>query len=73
MTYPVQAADLAIYCVNWGFRVPTRGMAAPVRREIADEFGPWLNQLQFRGDSYRDGIVYPEYGIVFVPDPYTAR
>jgi hypothetical protein len=26
MTYPVQAADLAIYCVNWGFRLPNRGM-----------------------------------------------
>jgi len=73
MTYPVQAADLAIYCVNWGFRLPTRGMDSPTRLEIASEFGPWLNQLQFRGDVYRDGAVYQEYGIVFVPDPYTAR
>lgn len=73
MTYPVQAADLAIYCINWGFRLPTRGMDAPVRSEIADEFGPWLAQLQFRGEGYRDGNVYQEYGIVFVPDPYTAR
>jgi hypothetical protein len=73
MTYPVQAADLAIYCVNWGFRLPTRGMDAPSRPEIASEFGPWLNQLQFRGDAYRDGNVYQEFGIVFVPDPYAAR
>jgi hypothetical protein len=73
MTYPVQAADLAIYCLNWGFRLPTRGMDAPTRPEITSEFGPWLNQLQFRGDAYRDGNVYQEFGIVFVPDPYTAR
>ncbi len=73
MAYPVQAADLAIYCLNWGFRLPTRGMDSPVRTEIADEFGPWLNQLQFKGDGYRDGMVFQEYGIVFVPDPYTAR
>jgi hypothetical protein len=73
MTYPVQAADLAIYCVNWGFRLPTRGMNAEVRREIADDFGRWLAQLQFRGQGYRDGSVYELYGIVFVPDPYTAR
>jgi hypothetical protein len=73
MTYPVQAADLAIYCVNWGFRLPTRGMDAPVRREIGDGFGRWLAQLQFRGQSYRDGSVHDLYGIVFVPDPYTAR
>lgn len=73
MTYPVQAADLAIYCVNWGFRLPTRGMNAKVRREIADDFGRWLAQLQFRGQGYRDGSVHELYGIVFVPDPYTAR
>lgn len=73
MTYPVQAADLAIYCVNWGFRLPTRGMDAAVRREIADDYGRWLAQLQFRGQGYRDGDVYDSYGIVFVPDPYEAR
>jgi hypothetical protein len=73
LTYPVQAADLAIYCVNWGFRLPTRGMDAAVRREIADDFGRWLAQLQFRGQGYREGEVYDSYGIVFVPDPYEAR
>ncbi len=73
MTYPVQAADLAIYCVNWGFRLPSRGMDAATRSEIAQEFRPWLEQIQFRGEAYRDGNVYPEYGIVFVPDPYTRR
>lgn len=73
LTYPVQAADLAIYCINWGFRLPSRGMNAETRAEIANEFGPWLGQLQFRGEAYRDGEVYPEWGIVFVPDPYTGR
>jgi hypothetical protein len=73
LTYPLQAADLAIYCLNWGFRLPSRGMDADVRQEIADEFGPWIGQLQFRGESYQDGKVYTEYGIVYVPDPYTRR
>jgi len=73
MAYPVQAADLAIYALNWGFRLPTRGMDAATRPEIADAFGPWLNKLQFVGESYRDGNVYKEFGIVFVPDPYTGR
>ena len=73
MTYPIQAADLAIYCLNWGFRLPTRGMDAATRTEIASEFGPWLKQLQFRGDAYLDGATYQEYGIVFVPDPYVSR
>jgi hypothetical protein len=73
MTYPVQAADLAIYCVNWGFRLPTREMDAPVRPEIADKYGKWLAQLPFRGKGYRDGAAFDSYGIVFVPDPYAAR
>jgi len=73
MTYPVQAADLAIYCVNWGFRLSTRGMDAPVRAEIAENYGRWLRELQFRGEGHRGGVAYETYGIVFVPDPYEPR
>lgn len=73
MTYAVQAADLCIYCVNWGFRLPSQGMAAPVRQEIADRFGTWLNRLQFRGEGYRDGHVFRSFGIVHVPDLYESR
>lgn len=73
MTDPVQAANLVIYCVNWAFRLPPRGVNAPVRPEIAERFGAWLNALQFRGQGYRDGEVCETYGVVFVPDPYTLR
>jgi hypothetical protein len=48
-------------------------MNAPVRKEIADEFGPWLAQMQFEGDAYRDGKVFHCYGITHVPDPYMGR
>lgn len=67
MSYPVQVADVAVYCINWGFRLPTLGMDAPVREEIAAEFGPWLRRLQFEGDGHRDGHVFRSYGIVYVP------
>lgn len=70
MIYPMQAADLCIYCINWGFRLPTQGMAADMRKEIAKEFGPWMNRLQFRGQGYRDGNVFATYGICFVPNPH---
>ncbi|MEW6116420.1 MAG: DUF3800 domain-containing protein [Nitrospirota bacterium] len=73
LAYPVQAADMCIYCVNWGFRLPGTGMDANVRKEIADEFGPWLRQLQYTGEINREGQTFKTYGIVFVPDPYTAR
>ncbi|EQD53908.1 hypothetical protein B1B_09961 [mine drainage metagenome] len=73
MSYAVQAADLCIYSLNWGFRLPALGMNAATRSEIATEFGPWLNQLQYRGQGYREGNVYHSYGIVYVPDPYDGR
>ncbi|MHC5540820.1 DUF3800 domain-containing protein [Singulisphaera rosea] len=72
MASPVQAADLCIYCINWGFRVPTLGMDAVVRPEIEAEFRPWLDRLQFRGEGYREGRVFKSFGIAFVPDPYNT-
>jgi transcriptional regulator with XRE-family HTH domain len=33
---PVQIADFCIYCLNTGFRLPSRGMNAPARQEIVD-------------------------------------
>lgn len=73
MTYAVQAADLCIYCINWGFRLPSRGMDAERRDEIASMFGRAINALRFSGQGYRDGRVFNTYGIVYVPDPYKAR
>ena len=73
MTYAIQAADLCIYCINWGFRLPSRGMDAERRDEIASMFGRAVDALQFRGQGYRNGRVFDTYGIVYVPDPYEAR
>jgi len=73
MAHPIQAADVCIYCINVGFRVPRSGMTAPARQEVASEFGPWLREFEFEGDGYRSGQVFRCYGICYVPDPYTAR
>ncbi|MBI2431272.1 MAG: DUF3800 domain-containing protein [Candidatus Hydrogenedentes bacterium] len=51
LAYPIQAADLCIYCVNWAFRLPSQGMNAAVREEIRDEFLDWLRRLQFHGEG----------------------
>ena len=72
MAYPVQVADVCIYCVNWGFRIPA-GMNAPARPEIQEGFAPWLDELQFCGEGYKRGEVFKMNGIVYVPDPYTSR
>jgi hypothetical protein len=73
MTYPIQAADVSIYCINWGFRLPAKGMNEPVREEIQREFAPLLSRLQFQGEGYRDGDTFHTYGIVYVPEPYSTR
>jgi hypothetical protein len=70
MTMAIQAADLAACCTNWGFRVPQLGLNEPTRAEIADEFGPWLKQPQFRGHMRRNERDYDCYGITYVPNPY---
>ncbi|MCX7021451.1 MAG: DUF3800 domain-containing protein [bacterium] len=74
LIYPIQAADVCIYCINWGFRLPFLGMSAEHRQEISDDFGSWLSRLQYRGDrTLDDGSTHNIYGIVFVPDPYSPR
>jgi hypothetical protein len=69
MAYPIQAADLCIYCVNWTFRLQSQGMNEPVRGEIRVEFLDWLRQLQFRGERNNDGKVFETWGICYVPNP----
>ncbi|HZT40912.1 MAG TPA: DUF3800 domain-containing protein [Chthonomonadaceae bacterium] len=71
MAYPIQAADVVIYCVNYGFRLPARGMDAPVRQGIADEFGSLLAGIQWIGQG--QGGSYTSYGIVYVPDLFQSR
>jgi hypothetical protein len=70
MAYPIQAADICVYCVNWGYRLPEQGMDAPVREEIARMFFEPLQRLRYRGDGYKEGRAFPTYGIVYVPNPY---
>ena len=72
MAYPVQAADLCIYCVDWGFRLPALGMDAPTRPEIENGFRPQLDELHFRGTVTKGEEEFDTYGIVYVPNPYSA-
>jgi hypothetical protein len=72
--YPVQAADVCSYCVNTGFRLPDRGMDAPITRpEIAQRFGGQLGQMQYRGRGTRNETEFTTYGVVYVLDPYESR
>lgn len=72
MSPGVQAADLCLYCVNWGFRRWKWNFTGPQRDEIHEKFGGMLDQLQFKGIGYNsNGESYRTYGIFYVPKPYT--
>lgn len=73
MTYPIQAADVCIYCTNWAYRLPSLGMHAPVRQEIADAFLPWLRRLKWELEVNEGEKQYRMRSIDYVPDPYTRR
>ncbi len=73
MTAAIQAADLCIYCINWGFRLTAIGVDADRREEIADRFGYWIRSLQYRGQGYDEGVVFHQFSIFYVPDPYSSR
>ena len=68
----VQVADLCIFAINWGFRLPKRGMSANTRPEISNMFGSYFSQLQYRRKSGPD-LGYVPYGITYVSDPYNSN
>lgn len=49
MSPGVQAADLCLYCINWGFRLPEWSFTGPQRDDIAIGFAPRCHALQFSG------------------------
>ena len=70
MAYGVQVADLCVYCLNWGLRLP--GMTEKTRPEI-EPYGWLLERLIWHGEGYRDGKVFKTHSVCYVPDPYTPR
>jgi hypothetical protein len=51
MALPVQAADVVIYALNWGYRFPAN-MIAPTRPEIQARFGDRIQKLNWKGEGY---------------------
>ena len=74
MSYPVQAADLCIYCINWGFRRPQVGMNSLVRQEIQDDFSGRISRLQYyMSTDIEVNVTYQRFGIVYEAMPYESR
>ncbi len=73
MTFAVQAADICMYVINWGYRLPAWQGIDEARPEIRDEFEPKLRHLQWTGDGYRDGQTFRSSGIVLVQEPFSSK
>ncbi|WP_421701808.1 DUF3800 domain-containing protein [Aliiroseovarius sp.] len=69
----VQAADLCLYCINWGFRRPEWNFKGAKRDDIHAEFAGFCGDLQHKGQSVNNGKTHQIFGIVYVPDPYVGR
>jgi len=72
MTPLIQAADVCVYALNWGFRLPSSGMNEAVRDEIDSEFSPWIRRLRFEMHGEDEAGKYRVYGVTFVSDPYAG-
>ncbi len=70
MSLPVQAADLVIYAINWGYRNEALGLDAPFRQEIADHFRDKMGTLQYQGLIQDGRHTREQWGIFYVPNPY---
>lgn len=72
MALPVQAADVVIYAINWGYRHPAE-MTAPTRPEIEARFGAYIEKLKWKGEGYDGKKTFRSFGIFCVPDLYIPR
>lgn len=69
----IQAADVCLYCINWGFRRPEWGFDGDRRNEIAEKYAGICGRLQYQGIAYNRGQHHPTHGIIFVSDPFPVR
>lgn len=73
LSLAAQAADLCLYCINWGFRRAEWNFLGPKRDDIHREFAGLCGELQFSGDAIENEKKIKLYGIIYVADPYTAK
>ena len=73
LTPCIQAADICLYCINWGFRRKEWKFKGNQRDDIHKRFSSRCENLQYYGDMVINHRTIKGYGIIFVPDPYTPR
>lgn len=73
MVVGVQAADLVLYCINWGYRPQSWTTLTAERKEIGMMTSDDLFALQFRDEVAVGAEARARYGIFLMPDPYATR
>ena len=68
----VQAADVVLYCINYGYRRNEWGFTGLTRQEIKQRYGGLIHKFRYKGEVCNEEKVYPSYGIVYLSDPYTT-
>lgn len=72
LTTGIQLADLAAYCIAWGFR--TASMRAPMRTEINERYSQYISDLRYRAEiAYQGNPNYVMWGISHITDLRTRR
>jgi hypothetical protein len=73
MSVGVQAADIVLYCLNWGFR-KTKGLEdTHCRVEIQKRYENKIGNLQWMGQISGSISARQTRSIVHIPDPFTYR
>lgn len=67
-----QAADVVLYCINYGYRRNEWGFTGLTRQEIKQRYRRLIHKSLYKGEAYNEGKVYPSYGIVYIPNPYAT-
>ena len=67
----IQAADVCIYCINWGYRPRNWDFIGPKREDIHKDFDRRCREMQFKGKAHNKemGKYFNSYGIIFVKRP----
>ncbi len=76
LVYAIQAADICIYAINWGFRrINHLDDSGELRQELSDRFEDWLFRLQYikKGLEYGENKFADCYGIFYADDLYSSR
>lgn len=69
MSSAVQAADICLYCINWGYR--RDGSQALTEREgVATLYRKGVQPLEWRGEGRRAGKRYRSTGFTLIENPY---